>query len=647
MDDDIKPNLNLTENKETQDTSSSATNSANPQDQTIDLNSETPPNSTKTLDPSIPNQTQNNLTETENIKIKTEDDPPSPSLKQENKLQMDVDPPLDLKDSPETKNIESPSQNGNDSDRNSEIAVDDNLFGSESESEKDKGDYQHKKIKPEFSDEMSGSDQIEETVDTEQLRIMEAALTKQSENLSNQENIIVAKLPTGLCIDPHVFDQDNWEDFFEKEREIFLKNNKKIGSNPNTIMAEWLRHAQTLIENTVRWSVMTDPNTKEKHEVSNSHLIKWNDGSITLHIGNGEPFIVEGSSLVSNTKPVAKSEGMSGRSNFKESKQYLALHHTQEGLLQTRSRITESWIVRPAQISQVQALTASARAIRNTSGPFITKNGDISKVSGEIINTLPGISDMSTNAGQNMARKFPAFGGAGSSGTKFFVPDKDPELVAREQEKAEEARERAQRRIESTRRRQEDRMLAGLSSGKGDAEMYSEDEFSDEQTVQYEEKSMSTFGSERQTSARKNENTGRSPSYSKKKAFSSRGSNRSIPSGNRGANSSYYDEELDDDFIVDDDEALEVGSFDEFDDEELEEDERYKKKSGNRGSHTHKSAHLSSSPSSDHEHESSKKRSYDEELPSGGIKKTSRKQESSHRNVKKRTLIASDDSGSE
>ncbi|PVU86294.1 hypothetical protein BB561_006750 [Smittium simulii] len=306
---------------------------------------------------------------------------------------------------------------------------------------------------------------------------------------SNSRHSIVAKFPTGVRLDPHVFEPENWRDLFEKEREIFLQNSKKIGDNPQHLMEEWLKHAQTAIENTARWTYKPAPNseTPKKVPVSNAHFVKWSNGSLTFHVGNAEPFIIEGTILDSNFEPVAKPElQVSGKTTQKNTHQYACVHHTQEGLLQSQDRVAESWVIRPGNISQVKALTTSSRVIGPNSGYFKPKGSDNLQKTGDTnykdLYILPGLLTSSIIPNQALNPQKSRFNNktSGTGGTKLYVPDKNPELAAREEEQAEEAKERAYRRLESTRRRQEERVLAGLAPSKRSGQDFrSDDELSD------------------------------------------------------------------------------------------------------------------------------------------------------------------------
>ncbi|OLY84182.1 hypothetical protein AYI68_g1655, partial [Smittium mucronatum] len=450
-----------------------------------------------------------------------------------------------------------------------------------------------------FSDNSQQSDEeFDEIVDREELKVMEVSLDLNPKSVLPSQRSIVAKLPTGLRIDPYAFDPNNWSDLFKSERDDFLKNYSSRNLNPDKIMAEWRKHAKTCIENTIRWSKKSPSGSDPLKPVSNSYLVKWSDDSLTLHIADNSPFIVESSTLISraqssNPTPSSRSSGH----HQKDLEQYLAIHHQQEGLLLSQSRITENWIVRPAQASKVKDLTASYRAVGPNGG---LHHSEISppdpSSSSDPVGLLPGLafsaplaSESSRFSSNIHKRSF----NQKAAGTKMFIPDVDPEFAARELEKAEEAREKAIRRQENSRRRQEERVLAGLTSKRGESANYSEDDYNDDtrdsKNYDYDDyPANSNLSRNNDSSFSKNSKSSRDYSSSRFKPKQSKFSSHN-PHSYTGGNSE------DDDFVVDDDEDLEVGSFDEFDQEELEEQQLRANKHKSSGSA--KSSRLHSSPS--------------------------------------------------
>ncbi|OMJ23524.1 hypothetical protein AYI70_g2214 [Smittium culicis] len=510
-----------------------------------------------------------------------------------------------------------------------------------------------------FSDDsMNSDDEVDEIVDREQLKVMEVSLALKPSSISCDKTI-VAKLPTGLRIDPHVFDPSDWSDLFKKERDSFLKNFANTGHSQQKIISEWKKHAKTCIQNTLRWSYKSTQDSTSPIPVTNSYFVKWSDDSLTLHISDNPPFIVEPTLLNSRIKnPNFKNlkTPRSKNSHQKDLEQFLAVHHQQEGLLLAQTRVSENWIIRPAQASLVKDLTSSHHAIGPTGGLYHSNSNteptDINTASHNSL--LPGLSsdtfaskdslNFNSKINKNIFNKKAA-------GTKLFVPDVDPEFAARELEKAEEAREKAFRRQENSRRKQEERVLAGLAPKRGDQNNYSDNEYNDDHYLSSEQRYNDNANnySQRNLDSDQYRSNKQIREYSNPSKYSQKPSKYS----NREPRNSYAGENSeDDDFVVDDDEDLEVGSFDEFDREDLEEEEQYRS-SKHKSSSLNKHNRINSSPSNiDNNPRHSQSPSHLKSSPhlDSGSESKRYKSEKSHKSYssskpqpKRRLLLSSDD----
>ncbi|OMH79317.1 hypothetical protein AX774_g7279, partial [Zancudomyces culisetae] len=216
---------------------------------------------------------------------------------------------------------------------NERSAIED-MFGSESEDHLEK-EEQEKSEQDEEEDEIIGKQEI---------RVMEAEVSKQQQISTNTQILVMAKLPKGLKVEPKEFVESKWSDAFEREREEYFK--RKGGRKSAKVAKEWGEVAKTAMENTIRWG-KRDPQADGSEGVTNTYLVSWSNGTMTLHVGDAEPFLIEGTSLVGEVEPIAKPDAQGAgamaaaggaaslaKNAIKESNVFVASHHNQEGLLE-------------------------------------------------------------------------------------------------------------------------------------------------------------------------------------------------------------------------------------------------------------------------------------------------------------------------
>ncbi|XP_059557190.1 RNA polymerase-associated protein LEO1-like isoform X1 [Myotis daubentonii] len=146
-------------------------------------------------------------------------------------------------------------------------------------------------------------------------------------DLGNELHFI--KLPKFLSIEPKPFDPQYYEDEFaavtvldEEERtrlKIKVKINKKKKRKEHAAChtgAECLC-VLSQVENTVRWRVRRDTEGNEIKE-SNTRMVKWSDGSLSLHLGS-EVFDVYRAPLEGSHSHlfVREDTGLQGQAIFK------------------------------------------------------------------------------------------------------------------------------------------------------------------------------------------------------------------------------------------------------------------------------------------------------------------------------------------
>ncbi|XP_047625149.1 RNA polymerase-associated protein LEO1-like [Phacochoerus africanus] len=78
------------------------------------------------------------------------------------------------------------------------------------------------------------------------------------------------KLPKFLSIEPKPFDPQYYEDEFENEKVLDEDDRTRL---------------KLKVENTVRWRIRRDEEGNKIKE-SNARIVKWSDGSLSLHLGN-------------------------------------------------------------------------------------------------------------------------------------------------------------------------------------------------------------------------------------------------------------------------------------------------------------------------------------------------------------------------
>nr|4M6T_A Chain A, RNA polymerase II-associated factor 1 homolog, Linker, RNA polymerase-associated protein LEO1 [Homo sapiens] len=92
------------------------------------------------------------------------------------------------------------------------------------------------------------------------------------ENLYFQSgnDLYFVKLPNFLSVEPRPFDPQYYEDEFEDEEMLDEEGRTRL---------------KLKVENTIRWRIRRDEEGNEIKE-SNARIVKWSDGSMSLHLGN-------------------------------------------------------------------------------------------------------------------------------------------------------------------------------------------------------------------------------------------------------------------------------------------------------------------------------------------------------------------------
>ncbi|KAJ1949376.1 hypothetical protein EC988_004795 [Linderina pennispora] len=208
---------------------------------------------------------------------------------------------------------------------------------------------------------------------------------------ASDDRFVIARTPNILQFESTPFSADAYEDVIADEH----REAERSGFRTK-VSAELASAVDGVISNTVRWRI----GKNGKHE-SNTRLVRWSDGSMTVMVGGSVP----------------ESYNVSADSLAAE-QQYIAAQHLSAGLMMSHAKLTDKWSLRPSRQS-VKARHAVSHLLPRlkTAGSAAHKPG----------------------------------------GTRFMVAEEDPELIAKREEMEEEKRERLRRKEEKLRERKEAR----------------------------------------------------------------------------------------------------------------------------------------------------------------------------------------------
>ncbi|XP_066885962.1 RNA polymerase-associated protein LEO1-like [Kogia breviceps] len=129
---------------------------------------------------------------------------------------------------------------------------------------------------------------------------IEVEIPSINSDLGNE--LYFVKLPRFLSIEPKPFDPQHYEDEFEDEAVLDEENRTRL---------------RLKIENTIRWRIRQDKEGNEIKE-SNARIVKWSDGSLSLHLGN-EVFDVYKAPIQGNHNHlfIREDTGLQGQAIFK------------------------------------------------------------------------------------------------------------------------------------------------------------------------------------------------------------------------------------------------------------------------------------------------------------------------------------------
>ncbi|XP_036910535.1 RNA polymerase-associated protein LEO1 isoform X2 [Sturnira hondurensis] len=164
---------------------------------------------------------------------------------------------------------------------------------------------------------------------------IEVEIPKVNTDLGN--DLYFVKLPNFLSVEPRPFDPQYYEDEFEDEEMLDEEGRTRL---------------KLKVENTIRWRIRRDEEGNEIKE-SNARIVKWSDGSLSLHLGS-EVFDVYKAPLQGNHTHlfVREDTGLQGQAIFKH-KLTFRPHSTDYA---TRKKMTLPFVNRYSRTQKIRIL---------------------------------------------------------------------------------------------------------------------------------------------------------------------------------------------------------------------------------------------------------------------------------------------------
>lgn len=169
---------------------------------------------------------------------------------------------------------------------------------------------------------------------------IEVEIPKVNTDLGN--DLYFVKLPNFLSVEPRPFDPQYYEDEFEDEEMLDEEGRTRL---------------KLKVENTIRWRIRRDEEGSEIKE-SNARIVKWSDGSMSLHLGN-EVFDVYKAPLQGdhNHLFIRQGTGLQGQAVFK-TKLTFRPHSTDSA---THRKMTLSLADRCSKTQKIRILPMAGR----------------------------------------------------------------------------------------------------------------------------------------------------------------------------------------------------------------------------------------------------------------------------------------------
>uniref|UniRef100_A0A8C2FTP8 RNA polymerase-associated protein LEO1 n=1 Tax=Cyprinus carpio TaxID=7962 RepID=A0A8C2FTP8_CYPCA len=181
---------------------------------------------------------------------------------------------------------------------------------------------------------------------------IEVEIPKVSTDLGSE--LYFVKLPNFLSVEPRPFDPQYYEDEFEDEEMLDEEGRTRL---------------KLKVENTIRWRSRRDEEGSEIKE-SNARIVKWSDGSMSLHLGN-EVFDVYKAPLQGdhNHLFIRQGTGLQGQAVFK-TKLTFRPHSTDSA---THRKMTLSLADRCSKTQKIRILPMAGRDPESQRNEMIKK----------------------------------------------------------------------------------------------------------------------------------------------------------------------------------------------------------------------------------------------------------------------------------
>ncbi|XP_067827545.1 RNA polymerase-associated protein LEO1 [Heptranchias perlo] len=181
---------------------------------------------------------------------------------------------------------------------------------------------------------------------------IEVEIPKVNTDLGN--DLYFVKLPNFLSVEPRPFDSQYYEDEFEDEEMLDEEGRTRL---------------KLKVENTIRWRVRKDEEGNDIRE-SNARIVKWSDGSMSLHLGN-EVFDVYKAPLQGdhNHLFIRQGTGLQGQAVFK-TKLTFRPHSTDSA---THRKMTLSLADRCSKTQKIRILPMAGRDPESQRSEMIKK----------------------------------------------------------------------------------------------------------------------------------------------------------------------------------------------------------------------------------------------------------------------------------
>ena len=309
-----------------------------------------------------------------------------------------------------------------------EIDDDSKLFGSDDD-ENNSGEELG--LPPPASD----AGEEEEDIEHVTIRWMNAQVPPHKRPQPADPKYILARWPNSLTLEARPFTPENYIDLLANEHDP-----NKLKSKGYKVPRDRIYQAYDTIRSAVLWRDVGDDENGNIRQQSNSRLIKWTDGSMTLLTGGGAHYEIKSESLSAPQPSLSKTTAKDTKTTESQKRYFYGLaHHPFEALMQTHFRFTDQWVLRPA------AMESRPDSVINNK-PGSRRTGSTAFFGGARARNFPpmrygtgGVFATKKEEEEELEESKPK---TGHIGTKVFFATDNPELQAKQAELEEQEREK-------------------------------------------------------------------------------------------------------------------------------------------------------------------------------------------------------------